>query len=136
MILPPMLKRPWSDWALIFLASSFGASIVFSVTDGLIAAAWQNDPHNLWLTALKTWTADFRYLADQVLYASVILLVGAKFFETRTVLTIGFDKIDPAKMAVLGPDDEGFIWVGRKYTSRFEGEAVVAALKARIQESV
>jgi hypothetical protein len=135
MALRDVFKRPWSDWAALALGVSFVASILLSVADGLAADAWLNNTHDHLLTMAKTWITDFRYLADQIIYASIILLVGSKFFEARTVLTIGFDKLDAKRMAVLGPDEEGFIWVGRKYNTRFEGEAVVAALKSRIRDS-
>jgi len=113
---------------------SFIASVGLGVGDGFASDAWLNAPHNHMLTMIKTWIADFRFLSDQVLYGSIILFVGARFFEARAVLSIGFDRVDATRMAVHGPDKEGFIWVGRKYDSHAEGAAVVAALRGRIDE--
>jgi len=35
----------------------------------------------------------------------------------------------------MGPDENGYIWVGRKYPSRIEGENAVAALRSGIMQS-
>jgi hypothetical protein len=83
----------------------------------------------------ETWALDFRYLADQAIYASTIFIVGAKFIETRTVLTVGFDKLDVAKVSVKGPDENNIVWIGHRYGTQFEAEAVAVAFAERLNQS-
>ncbi|HUO99163.1 MAG TPA: hypothetical protein VMU01_10865 [Rhizomicrobium sp.] len=84
---------------------------------------------------LSTWALDFRYLADQAIYASTIFIVGAKFIEMRTVLTIGFDKLDAGKTVLKGPDGENIVWIGHRYGTPYEAEAVAGVLAERLNES-
>jgi hypothetical protein len=136
MIPQKILRRTdWSRRALTGMVISFIACILLAVGDGFAADAWMAAPHDHRLTILRTLITDFRYLAEQIIYASTVLFIGAKFFEQRTVISIGFDKPDAGKMAVMGPDENGFIWVGRKYASRIEGESAVSELKTRIMQS-
>jgi hypothetical protein len=78
---------------------------------------------------------DFRYLAEQGVYAATIFLVGAKFIEMRTVFSIGFDRQDVAKIALQGPDDDNVVWIGHRYGTRIEAETVAAAFAERLKES-
>ena len=83
----------------------------------------------------STWVVDFRYLAEQAVYASTIFFVGAKFFETRTVFTVGFDKLDAAKIKLKGPDEDNTVWIGYRYGNRLEAETIAAAFEERLKES-
>ena len=105
------------------------------IADGFVSDALIPTPHDRRIVWLRTWIIDFRFLAEQIIYASAILFIGARFFEQRTLITIAFDKPDAGKMAVMGPDENGFIWIGRKYPSRLEGETAVAVLKSRIMQA-
>ena len=58
-----------------------------------------------------------------------------QIFETRTVFSIGFDRVDAAKMTVKGPDEDNIVWVGHRYNSSLEAEAIAAALNERISAS-
>jgi hypothetical protein len=73
-------------------------------------------------------------LFEQGIYAAVILFVGAKFVETRTILTIGFDKLDASKMLVKGPDEDR-VWIGRRYGTKIEAQVVAEALAGRLKAS-
>jgi len=78
---------------------------------------------------------DIRYLADQAVYASTIFFVGAKFFETRSIFTIGFDKQDVAKISLKGPDADNIVWIGHRYATAMEAETVAEAFAERLKES-
>ncbi len=136
MIPRKMFRRTtWARRALLGMILSFLACVALSVADGVVSDAWVAAPHNHTLIMLRTWVADLRFLAEQIIYASTILFIGAKFFEQRTMISVGFDRSDTGKMAVMGPDENGYIWVGRKYPTRIEGETAVAALRTGIMQS-
>jgi hypothetical protein len=78
---------------------------------------------------------DFRYLAEQAIYAATIFFVGAKFFEMRTLFTVGFDKMDASKVKLKGPDDDNVVWVGYRYGNRMEADAIAAAFEERLKQS-
>ena len=50
-------------------------------------------------TLLVTLVVDFRYFFETTIQAAAIIFVGARFFEGRSFLTVGFDKLDTAKTA-------------------------------------
>jgi hypothetical protein len=131
-------NTPWSTIGLRFLIGSIVAAIALSIFDGFMKGIISADrlPQSMFLTMLAAWTVDFRYLAEQSVYAATIFFVGAKFFETRTVFTIGFDKADAAKIAIKGPDDNNVVWIGHRYGTRLEAEAVSEAFAERLKESM
>jgi hypothetical protein len=51
------------------------------------------------------------------------------------LLSVAFDKLDAANMSIKGPDASNTIWIGRRYGTQPEAEAVAAALQSRMQES-
>jgi hypothetical protein len=135
MIPKKMYRRSWSQRAMITMIVSVILSVLLSVGEGLVYELSLQSPKNTVLPAIHLMVNDFRFLFEQVMYASAILFVGSRFFEQRTLITIAFDRPDSEKMTVSGPDENGFIWIGRKYASRIEGETAVAALKSRIMQS-
>jgi hypothetical protein len=125
--------RPWSVIGLRILIGSIIAAVALAIVDGIFRGSLiSNGPNRL---MLEVWVADFRALADQAVYAATIFLVGAKFVETRTVFTVGFDKLDAAKMALKGPDEDNIVWVGHRYSTRMEAETVASAFAERLKES-
>jgi len=84
---------------------------------------------------LYTWVTDFRYLADQAIYAATIFIVGAKFIETRTILTIGFDKLDASKIKLNGPDEDNVVWIGHCYSTPLEAQAIADTFAERLKAS-
>jgi hypothetical protein len=82
-----------------------------------------------------TWAAELSYLFNGLMLVGALLFVGGKFVETRTILTVGFAKLDADKMRLKGPDEDHVVWVGQRYGSKFEAEAMAAALQNRMQES-
>lgn len=133
-------RTPWSRIGLSVLIGSIAASVVLAILDGILRGPLTFDhlgsDSRASFIMIATWLTDFRFLADQAVYAATIFLVGAKFIEMRTVFTIGFDRHDVAKMALKGPDDDNVVWVGHRYGSRLEAEAVAAAFAERLKESV
>jgi len=51
------------------------------------------------------------------------------------MFTIGFDKLDAAKIAIKGPDDDNVVWIGHRYGTRLEAEVVANAFAERLKES-
>ena len=124
----------WSDVGLRLLTVSVVMCILLSVLDGVIRGPLQGDlVSNPLVRMVGCWVVDFRYLFEQGLYASTVFFVGAKFFETRTIMTIGFDRADGSKISLKGPDDENVVWIGRRYGSPAEAQAVASAIAGRIE---
>jgi hypothetical protein len=127
----------WSAIGLRVLIGSVIAVAFLSFADGVIKGLVlyrATDHQQLW-TAISIWVMDFRYLFEQGVYAATIFFVGAKFFETRTILTIGFDKLDKDKVSVNGPDETNTVWIGHRYNNRLEAEAIADAFRERLRAS-
>ena len=81
------------------------------------------------------WTRNFRSLFEEGIYAATLFWAVASVIERRTVLSVGFDRLDAGAMAVKGPDEANTVWIGRRYKTRLEAEAVAAALGSRLQDA-
>lgn len=131
-------QRSWSRIGILVLIGSLIASVVLAILDGILEGILYSlitsEFRGFWKT-LAVWTLDFRYLADQLIYASTIFIVGAKFIEMRTVLTVGFDKLDAARTALKGPDEDNTVWLGHRYGTRLEAETVASVFAERLKES-
>ena len=130
-------KRAWSEIGIRVLVGSVIASVLLALFDGISKGLLRqalSEYEGRWVM-LSTWIVDFRYLAEQAVYAATVFVVGAKFIEMRTVFTIGFDKLDASKIAIKGPDDDNVVWVGRRYGTRFEAEAVAETFAERLRQS-
>ena len=134
-------SQPWSQIGLRVLIGSIIAALALSVLDGIlkgpieaaqVAADLRNHAN---FAMIATWVSDFRYLSEQAIEAATIFFVGAKFFETRSIFTVGFDKLDAAKIAFKGPDEDNIVWVGQRYGTRVEAEVIAEALAVRLKES-
>ena len=136
-------QRQWSDIGLRVLVGSIIVAVVLALLDGImkgpvstaVVEAGYSRGGPAAFIMMSTWVVDFRYLAEQAVYAATIFFVGAKFFETRSVFTIGFDKLDAEKIRLNGPDDDNTVWIGRRYGTRLEAETVAAAFAERLKES-
>ena len=123
-------RRKLSRLALAVLGACVGGAVALSVADGLIDL----DPSRVSVMVFA-WTRNFRYLFEQGIYAATLFWVGASLIETRTLLSVGFDRLDADAMAVKGPDEANTVWVGRRYKTRLEAEAVAAALDSRLRDA-
>ncbi len=131
-----IFRREWSDLARICLIWSAVAAVLLSIADGIVYAnVITAGKHSFATALLDKWVTDFRYLAEQGVYAATVLFVGAKFFETRTMISIAFDKLDADKLQMKGSDENNTIWIGRQYGTTIEAELVAAALESRLHES-
>ncbi len=135
MVAAGMVQRKWSDLGRLALIWSIIMTFALSIVDAIIHAPAIVGPLTESTLGWRILTTDLRYTFEQGIYASIILLVGAKFFETRTVITIAFDKLDAKRMRLKAPDEQNIVWIGRQYGSTIEAEAVHAALEARLRES-
>jgi hypothetical protein len=135
--------RQWSEIGLTILLISIGAAVGLSLLDGVLKGPIESGQIAIGSTEhgraiyvmLTIWVADFRFLAEQAVYAATIFFVGAKFFETRTIFSVGFDKMDASKVKMKGPDDENVVWIGYRYANRMEAEAIAAAFEERLKQS-
>jgi hypothetical protein len=134
--------RQWSDIGLAALVISIAAAIALSICDGLMKGplgelGYENvSLHGrLLVNMLSVWISDFRYLAEEGVYAATIFFVGAKFLEMRTVFTVGFDKMDTDKVSMKGPDEDNIVWVGYRYANRLEAETIAEAFAERLRAS-
>jgi len=132
-------KPAWSTIGLRVLIGCIVAMVVLVLSDGMIrgpiAMAYNGIDTRGTLTMFSTWVIDFRYMAEQGIYAATVFFVGAKFFETRTVFTIGFDKIDADKVVLNGPDENNVVWIGHRYPTRLEAETIAIAFEERLKQS-
>lgn len=134
-----ILSKPksLSRKALIAFLAAIGIELVLIVIEGLIqngtyGRAIAGEPG--YFIMLTSWISNLRYLFSNLTLSSAILFVGLVFLETRSTLSIGFDKLDAATISVRGPDDENIVWVGQRYRSELEAKAVAEALTYKLQE--
>lgn len=130
-------KDRWSSRALRWIIYSIVATAILGIADGVLSGPVLRtaliEREGL-IEMLSVWVRDFRYLFEQLIYAAAIIFIGAKFIEMRTILTVGFDKLDRASMSLNGPDDNNTVWIGRRYGSRYEADLVADAFKSRLSE--
>ena len=137
---PVKVERKWSDIGFRVLIAAIIAAVTFAFLDGLVRGPIesgyiqiQSPATKAVLITLVTWISDFRTLAEQAFYAATIFFVGAKFFETRSLFTVGFDRMDAKKIELKGPDRENVVWVGYKCATKKEAETIAHAYEERIK---
>ncbi len=123
-------RRRLSRLALAALGACVAGAVALSVAGGWI----EGDPSRVSFVVFA-WTRHFRSLFEQGIYAATLFWVGASLIETRTLLAVGFDRLDADAMAVKGPDEANTVWIGRRYETRLEAEAVAAALASRLRDA-
>jgi hypothetical protein len=135
-------QHSWSSTGKYLAIWSAIAAIVLALADGLFKGplsfrfAGTSDYHaDAILSMLATWSYDLRQVADNLVFVGVVLFVGAKLLETRTLISIGFDRIDAGRISMKELGDDNVVWVGRRYDSRLEAEAVAAQIESRLRES-
>jgi len=50
-------------------------------------------------------------------------------------MTVGFDQADASKMVLKGVDLKNMVWIGRRYGTPREAEAVAGAIAQGLKES-
>ncbi len=125
----------WSELGIRVLIGAVIAAVFLALMEGLFRGELLFSDHRVLWQVLSTWAFDLRSVADVGIEAAVIFIVGSKFIETKTMLTIGFDKLDAARIAVKGPDEENTVWVGHRYGTRYEADVVADLLAERLKES-
>ena len=134
-------QKRWSERGLSLAIWSTVAAVLFAIADGVFKGPLSirygiGDMHNAAiLSMLATWCYDLRQTVDGLIYIGALVFIGAKFFETRTIFTVGFDNIDSAKISMKGPDDDNVVWIGHRYGTRLEAETVAATIESRLKES-
>jgi hypothetical protein len=88
------------------------------------------------VSMLASWCFSFRNIAENVLYAAALVFAAAKFLEGRTLLTVGFEKLDADKISIREPDENNIVWIGQRYGTKLEADSVFATLENRLQEGL
>ncbi|MGA7676093.1 MAG: hypothetical protein WCA78_13740 [Rhizomicrobium sp.] len=128
-------KNQWSDVGLKIALVSVAAVTVLSLLHGVMEGQFRDTGESHNFTMWLNWCYDFRMLFGQLILPGTVLFVGAKFIETRSIFTVGFDKMDAAKVSMKGPDDDNIVWIGHRYGSRMEADTVAATIESRLKES-
>ncbi|HEX4159716.1 MAG TPA: hypothetical protein VHY79_14710 [Rhizomicrobium sp.] len=128
-------QRKGSELRIRLLIGAVIASVVLAILDGILREKlYSAGADRPLIEMITTRVMDFRFLADQAIYAATVFTVGAKFIEMRTVITIGFDKLNAGKMVVKGPDEDNIVWIGHRYGTQFEAQAVASVIGERLKE--
>ena len=134
-------QAQWSKRGLSLAIWSAVVAALLALADGVLKGplsfryAMGDMHHAALLAMLATCAYDLRQTVDGLIYVGAIVFIGAKFFETRTVFSVGFDRLDSAKVSMKGPDDDNVVWVGHRYESRLEAEAVAQHIEERLKAS-
>ncbi len=88
-------SRRTSRLAFAALGACVVGAVALSIADGLLR-------HNLEQPSpmVLAWVSDFLFLFEQGIFAATLFWVGASFVETRTLLGVGFDRLDAGAMSV------------------------------------
>ncbi len=68
-----------------------------------------------------------------VFVAGVLLYCFGRFLATGSITLVGFEGTSPQDIAVVGPDEQNVVWIGRKFPARIDAEAAAEALKQRFR---
>jgi hypothetical protein len=135
MFVPIKPDESWSKRAFNLGILSVVLAVSLALAEGVLRGALAlNATYNALYSMLEIWCFGVRNVADTMLEVAAIVFVGAKFFEARTVFSVGFDKLDPEKVAFKGPDENNFVWIGHRYGSKYEADVIAAALEERLKE--
>jgi len=132
-------RAEWSKWGLRIALGGVLANVALTIPhaifEGFVYGIVYGNPADRasWMV-LATLCSDLRILSDQFIFVGAILFVGAKFFETHTSFSVGFDKMDAARVIMKGPDDDNIVWIGHRYGSRMEAEAVACTIESRLKD--
>jgi hypothetical protein len=134
MFVPINASQPWGRIAFYVGIFSLVISIVIGVGDAIFQAYTMDFSGPVYVF----WRVLFghaEYLMIQLIYVAALVFVAAKFFEVRTIITVGFDRLDGAKVVLKGPDEQNVVWIGHRYGSKYEADAIAVALQNRLRES-
>jgi hypothetical protein len=120
----------WSGLGLRYLIFSVVLCVMLAVFDAAFRDRFDRGSLG-WSVVILC--QDLRSVFEQLMIAAAIVFVGAKFFETRTTLTVGFDSTDGSRVSVKGPDDDNTVWIGRRYDSPHEAQVVATVIAERIK---
>ena len=126
-------------WSRVGLKTCIVSVIVvaaIAILDGFLQGPAMLHARDFTIGAMVvTWLYDFRMLFNQLVYVGAIVFVGAKFIETRSIFTVGFDKLDTEKVRLRGPDEDNVVWIGHRYGTPIEAATVAEAIQSRLKES-
>lgn len=136
MLIDTLGKGKMSDTALKWLIGSVIVTALLAIPHGIFQGwVYEVGENRASAEMLATFTADTRYLFEQLMYISAMIFVGAKFFETRTTFAVTFDRLDSKKISLKGPDDDNIVWIGQRYGTPLEAQTVAATLENRLKEN-
>lgn len=127
-------KTPWSGIGLRLAIWSFAATLLLTAAHAGLEIAELRLSREA-AVVLITLCNDLRYLSEQLILVGAVVFVGGGLFETRSIFSVGFDRLDAAKVSAKGPDGDNIVWIGHRYATRLEAQAVAAAIGERLKES-
>jgi hypothetical protein len=131
--------RSWSAVGLKIALWSTALAVFLGLADGVFKGPLSfrygvGDMENAAALAMfATWSYDLRQTFDGLIYIGALIFIGAKFFETRTVFSVGFDNLDGGRVQLKGPDDDNIVWIGHRYSSNLEAQTVASAIEERLK---
>lgn len=75
----------------------------------------------------------FQAAAPFVFVAGVLLYCFGRFLAAGSITLVGFEGASSQDIAVVGPDDQNVVWIGRKFAARIDADAAAEALKQRFR---
>jgi hypothetical protein len=135
------LKKGLSSLSLNVALFSLILAVMFGLGEGYVrgvVAYGSSDSRMISagaVTMLANWCFSFRNIAENVMYAAVLVFAAAKFLEGRTLLTVGFEKLDANRLSLKEPGEDNIVWIGQRYATKLEAESVFATLESRLKDS-
>jgi len=130
-------KQPsWSDKGLSLAIWATLASVFLALAEGILRGPiGYAHVSAASVSMFFYWCYGLRNVTETLIYAGTIVFIGGKFLENRTTLTLGFETLDSSQISLKGPDDNNIVWVGHRYGTRLEAEAIAATIESRLKES-
>jgi hypothetical protein len=125
----------WSRIGFLICTGSVSAYLGITVLDGILQGPLSLHHSFTAGSMFLVWCYDLRILFEQLIYVGAIVFVGGKFIETRSIFTVGFDRLDADKVRFKGPDEDNVVWIGHRYGTAIEAATVADAIQSRLKES-
>lgn len=114
-----------------------GSAVAFVFVTSLIAAfaamMRQELATQSALSMIYTMSLGVQAAAPFVFVGGVLLYCFGRFLASGSITLIGFEGASPQDIAVVGPDEQNVVWIGRRFNARIDAEAAREALARRFR---